>query len=111
LSSAHSAYEKKDINPFKVIGFSVVGVVFLVVILIILRDYFIAEIEAIYYETTLKPVSAELRDIRAREIDVLNNYKLLDPQKDIYQIPIERAMQLIAEESFARRLQVLKQTR
>ena len=111
MSSTHSAYEKKDINPLKVIGFSAIGIALLAVILVILRDYFMVEKEAMYYETTLKPVSTELRDIRARETNILNNYKLLDPQKGIYQIPIERAMQLIAEESFAKRMQVLKKAR
>jgi hypothetical protein len=111
VSSGKNDYERQDINPYKIIGFSLVGLIILVVIIIILRDYFMIEKEEIVYNTTLKPVSAELRDIHARETETLNNYKLLDKQKGIYQIPIERAMQLLAEESFQNRIEQLRRTR
>ena len=111
MSSVKNDYERQDINPYKIIGFSAAGLVILVVIIVILRDYFMIEKEEIVYNTILKPVSAELRDIRARESETLNNYKLLDKQKGIYQIPIERAMQLLAEESFQDRIEKLRKTR
>jgi hypothetical protein len=67
--------------------------------------------ENIVYETNLKPVSADLREIRSMETETLTNYKLLDKDNGIYQIPIERAMQLIAEESFKTRLNALRKAR
>jgi hypothetical protein len=111
LSATHSDYERQDINPRTVIAVSVIGTIILIVILVLLTDYFMIEKENIVYETNLKPVSADLREIRSMETEILTNYKLLDKDNGIYQIPIERAMQLIAEESFKTRLNALRNAR
>ena len=93
-----TGYEKHDINVPKVIGVSVFLIIILVAILIVLNDFFVSEKEKVVYETLLKPESNELLDLKAKELDVLNSYKTLDAERGIYQIPIERAMQLLAEE-------------
>ena len=111
MSTGKNDYERQDISPKKVIGYSVVGIIILIVILVLLTDSFMIEKEEIVYETNLKPVSVDLREIRAMETETLTNYKLLDKDKEIYQIPIERAMQLIAEESFKKRLDALRKSR
>jgi hypothetical protein len=64
----------------------------------VLNDFFVSEKEKVVYETLLKPESNELLDLRAKELDILNSYKTLNADKGIYQIPIERAMQLLADE-------------
>ncbi len=111
MSSGKNDYERKDINPKMVIVYSGVGVAILVVILVLLTDYFMIEKEEIVYNTNLKPISADLREIRSLETETLTNYKLLDKEKGIYQIPIDRAMQLLAEESFKSRLDALRKSR
>ena len=111
MSSSNNGYERQDINAYKVIGYSVFGVAVLIVLLVILNDYFLIEKNEMVYQTNLKPVSSDLRDLRSWEADVLTNYKLLDPDKGIYQIPVDRAMQLMAEERFQKRLQRLKKSR
>jgi hypothetical protein len=111
LSASKTDYERRDINPKTVIVGSVAGTIILIVILVLLSDYFMIAKENIVYETNLKPVSAELRDIRAMETETLTNYKLLDKSNGVYQIPIERAMQLMAEESFKTRLNELRKSR
>jgi hypothetical protein len=93
-----TGYEKHDINVPKVIGISVLLIIILVGILIVLNDFFVSEKEKVVYETLLKPESNELLDLRATELDILNSYKTLDAEKGTYQIPIERAMQLLADE-------------
>ncbi len=111
MSTGKNDYERQDINPKIVIGYSVAGMIILIVILVLLTDYFMIEKEEIVYQTNLKPVSVDLREIRAMETETLTNYKLLDKDKGIYQIPIERAMQLITEESFRKRLDALRKSR
>ncbi|MFC1555169.1 hypothetical protein ACFL7D_11100, partial [candidate division KSB1 bacterium] len=51
------------------------------------------------YSSIRYPQSEKLLNIREREKAGLNEYKLIDEEKNIYQIPIERAMELIAAES------------
>jgi len=100
-----AGYEKRDINAARIIVYSVAGIIILTLILILLYNYFLSEKEEIVYETQLKPESVLIRDIRASEEETLTSYKLLDVQRGIYQIPIDRAMQLIAEENFHKQMQ------
>ncbi len=99
-TSPDSGYEKKDISANKVIFFGVISVLLLVVILVILNDFFTAATEEQKYKAVLQPESAALRDQRALEDETLNSYKLLDSAKGTYQIPIERAMKVMADEAF-----------
>jgi hypothetical protein len=99
-----SGYEKLDINVSFIIGIALVTIVILIVILVILNDYFIAEKEQMVYDFHLKPESTELRVIKALETEMLNEYKILDAKNGVYRIPIERAMKLIVEENFKQNL-------
>ncbi|SYZ72599.1 conserved hypothetical protein [Candidatus Zixiibacteriota bacterium] len=93
-------YEKKDINVAKVFMFVALAAGFLVVAILLLNNYFTEATEEQVYSAVLKPESVALRDLRAREDGILNSYKLLDSAKGIYQIPIERAMKVMADEAF-----------
>jgi len=43
--------------------------------------------------------SNQLREIRAAEQQKLNNYEVLDAEKGVYRIPLERAMELYVQEN------------
>jgi hypothetical protein len=92
-----SGYEKKDVNLKFVIGISLLSIVIFVVIIVFLTDYFITEESKIVYETQLQPESVNLKDLLAEEEEILTTYKILDAEKGIYRIPIERAITLLAE--------------
>ena len=57
------------------------------------------------YQTTLKPQAAQIKDLRIHEDQVLNSYKVLDKEKGIYQIPIEQAMKVMADEAYEKQKQ------
>jgi len=97
-------YEKRDVNLAKVLIYGLLGIAVLVVIVFFVLDYFTAASEEAIYEAQLKPESVALRELRAREDEELNSYAVLDAQKGIYRIPIERAMELIAEEAYRARV-------
>lgn len=71
-----------------------------VVIIFMLDNFYLASKEKQIYKSVLKPGSTELRELRARETETLNSYKMLDAQNGVVQIPIERAMKLRAEEVY-----------
>lgn len=102
MSDTHqnNGYEKSDLNVKKVILFFALGVVLMVVIIIFLLDYFHTVKDDIVYEAVLQPQSITLRDLRARETEELTSYKLLDEEKGIYRIPLERAKKLLADEAY-----------
>ncbi|MFZ5981701.1 MAG: hypothetical protein ACOYVF_13845 [Candidatus Zixiibacteriota bacterium] len=105
LTNPNGGYEKSDINIAKVIIYGVFGIIFLVAVLIFTWDYFAAVKEKTVREMVLQPTSVPLRELRARENGELTSYKLLDASKGVYRIPIERAMELMADEAYRARSQ------
>jgi len=94
-----AGYEKRDVNIVMVIGISVFLVSLLVVILVFLMDYFVDTKEQMVYEVQLQPESVELQDLEAADMEELTTYKILDAERGLYRIPIERAMDLLAKEA------------
>jgi len=93
-------YEKSDVSVRKAFVWAGIIVVGIAVFIIILNSFFISEMQQEAYESVPKPESAELRDLRAREIETLTSYKIIDEKNGVVQIHIERAMKLIADEAF-----------
>jgi len=93
-------YETSDINVKKVILIAVAVVLVVIVAIVALNEYFVSLKEEYVYEMVLRPESVTLRDLRAAEDEILNSYKLVDSTAGVYRIPIERAMELMAEEAF-----------
>ena len=98
-----SGYEKRDVSLSKVVLYGLLGIIVLVIALIFVMDYFTAVKEEIVYESVLKPESTTLGELQARETEELNSYKLLDAEKKIYRIPIDRAKKLMADEAYRER--------
>jgi hypothetical protein len=98
-----TGYEKGDANPVKIIGYGLGGVVLIAIILVFVYQLFLSTSEELVDEVVLKPQSTAIRELRAREDKELNSYKLLDPEKKIYRIPIDRAIKLMADEAYLKR--------
>ena len=94
-----AGYEKRDVNIFMVIGLSVVSVTILIVILIFLIDYFVETKEQMILETQLQPESVDLNSLLSAGQAELTTYKVLDAERNIYRIPIDRAMDLLVREA------------
>lgn len=102
LGSEHGGvdYERRDANPRKIM-ITTVSLLTIVVLLIAgLAELFMMTVDEQITESVLKPPSAQLRDVKAKEQDMLNSYKIIDAVKGVYQIPITRAMELAAEEAY-----------
>jgi hypothetical protein len=100
VPTTNSGYDKREVNVRAAILIGAVIVLVIAVFLIVLSDIFVLKKEQMMYDYVLKPESAPLRDLRAREMEELTTYKLLDPAKRIYRIPLSRAMELMADESY-----------
>ena len=95
----NAGYENRDVNIFMVIGASVLLVVLLIVILVFLIDYFVESKEQMIYETQLRPESADLNSLLAADEEELTSYKVLDIERGVYRIPVDRAMELLVKEA------------
>ena len=91
-------YEIRDI-PVKSVAIGVV--VFIIIIgitLFLLYEYYIRVLDDTEYEFKLSKRSKKLMELRKLEDESLNSYKIIDEEKQIYQIPIERSKELMLDE-------------
>ena len=91
-------YEIRDI-PVKpgAIG----GIVFMIIVgitLFLLYEYYIRVLDDTEYELKLSKRSKKLMELRKLEDESLNSYKIIDEEKQIYQIPIDRSKELMLDE-------------
>ncbi len=100
---AESDYEKEDVNARVIIIMFIIGSITIGTIMFLLSEYFTARKEA-QIQAANAVVSSTYRDMRAREEERLNAYKLVNEKDGIYQIPIGEAMKLLAAEDYQRRL-------
>ena len=103
LPTGPSGYEKQDVSVSKVVLWGVMSILVVIVVIIWGLDYFTAVKEEIVQEQVLSPQSVALRELRAREAEELGSYKLLDSAAGVYRIPIDRAMELMADEAYRER--------
>ena len=91
-------YEIRDI-PVKSVAIGVV--VFIIIIgitLFLLYEYYIRVLDDTEYEFKLSKQSKKLMELRKLEDESLNSYKIIDEEKQIYQIPIDRSKELMLDE-------------
>ncbi len=103
LFMAESDYEKEDVNARVIIIMFIIGTIAIGTVMFLLSEYFTARKEA-QIQMANAVVSSTYRDVRAREEERLNSYKLINEKEGIYQIPIQEAMKLLATEDYQRRL-------
>jgi len=78
-----------------------VGVLLFVVSLVWLQSYFYLVRNDQIQRVVLSVPNPKLRDLRARESEILNSYGWVDQQQGVVRIPIERAMERMVEEARA----------
>ncbi len=100
-----AGYEVGDINIPRILLFIGAVTVFLAISFVIMNGYFISSKERVYYEQVLAPGSEELQQLNEQADEQLNSYGIIDSSAGVYQIPIDRAMKIIADEEFEKRVQ------
>jgi hypothetical protein len=94
-----SGYEKRDTNVKHLVIIFAASVLFLVISIVVLNELFLVEKEALIQEEVLAVPSEELNKLHEREQTELTSYKKNDSIPGQYRIPIERAMELVVQES------------
>lgn len=97
--SAHNpqkGYDRADVSIKWVATIIIAFVVVFIVISVGTKSLFIKDKNAVVYQQQLQPVSPTLIEVRAHEDSLLDNYQILNIDKGIYQIPIDRAMEIMA---------------
>jgi hypothetical protein len=93
-----AGYEKKDVSVTAIVLGAAFTVILIVIFVVFLDSYFVINKEKYIYDNVTNVKSAELEDIKSAADSMLHNYSVLDKDKGIYQIPIDSAMQIVADE-------------
>lgn len=93
-------FEDEGENIRKIIIIGILGFAIFITILAFMDDLFAVAREDEIQTVDWGVQSAQLQEMHTHESEILHSYKLLDPEKAIYRVPIDRAMRLVAEESF-----------
>jgi len=84
--------------------FGIASVVLLILTIVALQAYFNKIWEQAVYEKILAPPSEELQDLHNRENWNLSHYGYMDKGKGTVRIPVDRAMDLFAQEAASGKL-------
>jgi len=94
-------YDRHDPNARFIAGLGGLVVIALIAIVFGVQYYYDRVHEQQIYVKVLQPESATLQDLRARENQHLLTYQYTDRDEGTVRIPIERSMELLAEEASA----------
>ncbi|RME25692.1 MAG: hypothetical protein D6800_07330 [Candidatus Zixiibacteriota bacterium] len=92
-------YEKREANVLGIALTAFAVIALIVIIGIILNDFFIMTREETIYRSELAPISKDRLALDARADSLLTTYGPVDSTGKVFRIPIERAMELIAVDS------------
>jgi len=95
----HTESDNNDINVNRGFLYGVIGLAIVLIVILYVVDPFAVVPDKIPVKDDLSEPSADFSELRAREIEELNTYKLLDSATATYRIPIDQAMQLLVEEA------------
>jgi hypothetical protein len=90
-------YRIYDVKTGRVAMIGIVGIILLVIAMYLTNQYFLATTHKQIDDVLLMPPSAELEALQAREDSLLNSYRLIDSTQGVYQIPIDKAMEMLAD--------------
>lgn len=94
-------YERRDVSTKTVFIYTFVILFLLIGFITMVHEFYIQTMEATVQEQVLTQSNEALRMLHEQEAEILNNYKIIDSEKGIYQIPIDRAMDILAAEAAA----------
>lgn len=97
-------FDRSEPHALLIAGFGIASVIGLVVVILGIQAYFDHLREQAEYEKVAVPVSQDLKNLHSQEDEELNHYKYLDRNTGVIQIPISRAMELIAQEAATHKL-------
>ena len=82
--------------------FGIIAGTIVVVVILVIVGFTVATVKSqeIRDQVTMDIQYPELRDVRAEAAARLNHYAVVDAENDVYQVPIDQAMRLMANEAY-----------
>lgn len=110
IIQAETGYDKQEPKAGIIAGLTVATFVALIAVILGVQAYFDNAREAQIFREQQAPIADDLKNLRNAEDEALNSYKVIDKQNKVVQIPIKRAMELVAKEAAEGKLQYAQKT-
>ncbi len=94
-------YERSEPNALQIGGLTVVIVLSILASCYAVYYWYVGQLEYTRHMEMEIPIWQEQKDVRAYEVQRLTQYKFIDKVKGSVQLPIERSMNLLIEETNA----------
>jgi hypothetical protein len=104
IIKSETDFDRSEPRALLITGFGIATIIGLIAVILGIQAYFDHIREQAVYEKVDVPVSDDLKNLHSQENEELNTYKYIDRKTGAVQIPISRAMQLIAQEAAANKL-------
>jgi hypothetical protein len=101
---AGTDFDRSDPQALLIAGSGIASIIALIAIILGVQAYFDHITAVATYDKVLVPISDDLKNLRSQEAEELNSYKYIDRNKGTMQIPISRAMELLAKEAAENKL-------
>ncbi len=98
-SGKNTGYEKRDVNIASILKFGILSIIVIVAVILFTRDYYLSVKEDMIFQMVLEPESLVLNELRKQEMEVIHSYGIIDQKQEKFNIPIEKAMEIIVSES------------
>lgn len=98
-ASPHEGFDPSDPQPGTIVAFAIGSVLLLVLTIVAVEVYFNKIWDEAVYEKVLAPPSEQLKALHYREDWYLTHYMYADKKTGVVRIPLDRAMNLFAEEA------------
>ena len=95
---ANEGYDHHEINARFIAPLGLGIILGLVALVFAVQYYYDTNYEREVYVRVLKPVSSDLKNLRAHEDEQLHSYRYTDRERGKVRLPIERAMELLEAE-------------
>ena len=99
VTKADVDFDRSEPRALLIAAFGLASILGLTATMLGVQAYFDHIYEQEMYQKVMVPVAEDLRNLHIQEDQELNSYKYLDRNNGVVQIPIQRAMQLIAKEA------------
>ena len=103
-ASPTEGFDRAEPKVGAIVGFGIGSVILLVITILALQSYFNKIWQEAVYEKVLVPPSEQLIELHRKEDWFLTHYSWADKPKGTVRIPVDRAMELFAEEAASGKL-------
>ena len=98
-ASPSEGFDHQEPRAKSIVWLAIASVILLVVVIVGVTAYFEYLYRDMVQEKVLSAPSTQLNDLHARETEQLTKYSYIDKDSGMVRIPVDRAMELFAQEA------------